>query len=77
MEPSLRFIGEDPRRLTLGDNMSGAWAALARTGKPNYKGLPEWPAYNAQTRQTMVFNYESKVENDPFSEERKLWEGII
>jgi para-nitrobenzyl esterase len=77
MDPVIRLTGDDPRRLTLGDNMSGAWTTFARTGKPNYKGLPEWPAYNVEKRATMVFDFESKVVNDPFAEERKLWDGII
>ena len=77
MDPVIRLTGDDPRRLTLGDNMSGAWTTFTRTGKPNYKGLPEWPAYNVEKRATMVFDYESKVVNDPFSEERKLWDDII
>lgn len=77
MDPVIRLLGDDPRRLTLGDDMSGVWSTFARTGKPNYKSLPEWPVYNAEKRPTMVFNYESKVENDPFGEERKLWDGII
>ena len=29
---------------------AGAWAALAKNGNPNHKGLPAWPAYTADTR---------------------------
>jgi para-nitrobenzyl esterase len=66
--------GADQR--TLADNMSGAWAAFARTGSPNYKGLPNWPAFDPATRATMVFNSESRVVNDPYGEERKAMQAI-
>jgi para-nitrobenzyl esterase len=54
----------------LAAKVSGAWAAFARTGNPNAPGLPHWPAYDAATRPTMVFNDECKVVDDPGKEER-------
>ncbi|HTZ99165.1 MAG TPA: carboxylesterase/lipase family protein, partial [Candidatus Aquilonibacter sp.] len=54
----------------LADKVSGAWAAFAHTGNPNSSGLPHWPAYDATSRATMVFNDECKVENDPGKDER-------
>ena len=50
--------------------MSAAWAAFARTGNPNVKGLPHWPAFTADQRATMVFNDETKLVNDPYKEAR-------
>jgi para-nitrobenzyl esterase len=50
--------------------VSSAWANFARVGNPNAPGLPQWPAYDATTRATMVFNDECKVVNDPGKEER-------
>lgn len=76
-DPSVLFLGDKPERLKLAAAMSGAWTTFAASGNPNHKGIPQWPAYNSEKRPTMMFNIESKVENDPFSEERKLWEGII
>jgi para-nitrobenzyl esterase len=32
--------------------------------------LPQWPPFNPQDRPTMVFNTQSKVENDPLREQR-------
>jgi len=54
----------------LADQVSGAWAAFARTGNPNHSGLPHWPAYTISERATMIFNDESKVVNDPGKDER-------
>jgi len=54
----------------LADKVSSAWAAFARTGNPNVSALPHWPAYDMQSRATMVFNDECKLENDPGKDER-------
>jgi para-nitrobenzyl esterase len=65
---SMTGAGED--RYPLQEKMSGAWAAFARSGNPNHKGLPNWPAFNTTQRATIVFDNESKVVNDPHGEER-------
>jgi len=65
---SMTGTGQD--RYALQEKMSGAWAAFARTGNPNHKGLPTWPAFKTDQRATMVFNNECKVVNDPYREER-------
>jgi para-nitrobenzyl esterase len=49
--------------------MSDAWLAFARTGDPG------WPAYDATTRATQVFDLESAVVNDPLSDVRKVLQG--
>jgi para-nitrobenzyl esterase len=54
----------------LAAKMSAAWAAFARTGSPHHPGLPYWPAYDTNTRATMIFNDECKVANDPGHDER-------
>ncbi|MCU1335073.1 MAG: Carboxylic ester hydrolase [Bryobacterales bacterium] len=66
---SMTGMGQD--RYGLQDKMSAAWAAFARTGNPNHKGLPNWPKFNPSQRATMIFNKECKVVNDPNGEERK------
>lgn len=62
------ITGDDPARLKLGDAMSKAWIAFARSGNPG------WPAYDLEARPTMVFDLRSRVENDPFGAERRIWE---
>jgi para-nitrobenzyl esterase len=63
-------VGEGKEQQPLADKMSAAFAAFAATGKPATKLLPEWPAFNLESRSTMVFNNECKVVNDPYREER-------
>jgi para-nitrobenzyl esterase len=57
-------------------NMSQMWSTFARTGKPGAKGQPDWPAYDASRRATMLVNAECKVVDDPFGLERSLWERL-
>ncbi len=65
---SMTGTGED--RYPLEEKMSGAWAAFARSGNPNHKGLANWPAFKTDQRATMIFDKECKVVNDPHREER-------
>ena len=53
---------------------AGAWASLARSGNPNHKGLPNWPAYTPQKRAVMIFDAPCRVENDPTGEVRQIME---
>jgi len=54
----------------LAEKVSTAWAAFARTGNPGTPSLPHWPAYDTQSRATMIFNDECKVLDDPGRDER-------
>jgi para-nitrobenzyl esterase len=53
---------------------AGAWASLARAGKPNHKGLPDWPAYSSAKRGVMIFDTPCRVEFDPTGEVRQIME---
>jgi para-nitrobenzyl esterase len=64
-------VGTGPELHPLADKISGAWVAFARTGNPNHKGLPNWPAFNTSERATMILNTECKVVNDPYGEARR------
>ena len=67
---SMTGSGED--RYSLADKISSAWVSFARSGNPNHKGLPNWPAFNNTQRATMILNNECKVVNDPNGEERLM-----
>jgi para-nitrobenzyl esterase len=64
------MTGAGPDRYALQDKMSAAWAAFARTGNPNHKGMPNWPAFTGDKRSTMIFDNECQVTADPYGEER-------
>jgi para-nitrobenzyl esterase len=67
------MVGTGPEALALADTMSSAWIAFARSGNPNVKGLPSWPAFDLTRRATMVFDRESRVVDDPRGRERRLF----
>jgi para-nitrobenzyl esterase len=54
-----------PEAFALAKKVSAAWVAFARTGNPNTSALPIWPSYSADKRPTMLFNDDSRVEQDP------------
>ncbi|MSV35447.1 MAG: hypothetical protein EXQ47_07595 [Bryobacterales bacterium] len=70
-------ISQMPEAQALADKVSASWAAFARTGNPNVKGLPKWPAYSDQARDTMLFNNVSRVVQDPDREPRVIMEKIL
>lgn len=70
------FTGTGPAAQKLSRQVMGAFAALARTGRPVAKGLPAWPAYTLPNRATMVFDAPSRVVNDPRKWERELFARV-
>jgi para-nitrobenzyl esterase len=77
VESSRSMVGPGPEPQRVADLMSSAWIAFARAGNPNTDELPQWPAYDVNHRATMVFNVDSKVQNDPYSEIRQILEKGI
>lgn len=53
---SAQMTGATKEGLALGDKMSNALLNFARTGNPNAKGLPKWPAFTPETEATMRFD---------------------
>ena len=66
--------GADARRVS--DTMQGALLAFARAGDPNYAAMSRWEPYSPPRRQTMVFDIESKLVDDPRGAERRLFEKV-
>ena len=65
-----------PGAQTVADRMSDAFIALARTGDPNHAGLPRWDRYELPTRQTLLFDVEPRMANDPRGHERTFFSAI-
>lgn len=57
--PTATGGGEDAQAMS--HRVSQAWINFARTGNPNHKDLPQWPAFTADNGATMIFNNESQV----------------
>jgi len=67
---SLTGDGEDARRVS--SVMQQALLAFARSGKPD----SSWEAYTVPRRQTMVFDVESRMVDDPRGAERELFAKV-
>ena len=59
------YSAGSPDAFVLSKQISTAWVNFARTGNPNHKGLPLWPAYTTDTRATMYFDTPCELRNDP------------
>jgi para-nitrobenzyl esterase len=64
------LTGGGPEAMALADKVSDAWIAFARTGNPNIPKLQRWPAFDPESRATMVFDNASEVVNDPLRQQR-------
>ena len=67
-------IGSAPERLAAANSLAATMSEMlityARTGDPNFAGLPKWPAYDVKNRSTMIWDETPRVENDPRGAER-------
>jgi len=61
---------------TLSATMAETWAAFAHSGVPSHKSIARWPAYDLNSRATMMLDTECRIENDPRGESRQLWQTI-
>lgn len=52
------------------------WIAFARTGRPSHDAMPEWPAYEAARRATMMLDTTCRVVDDPRPHGRLIWPSI-
>ena len=71
------LISKLPEAYALADKTSSAWVAFARTGDPNTPKLPRWPAYSTTSRDTMLFNNECRVAQDPDRGPRLVMEQVL
>jgi para-nitrobenzyl esterase len=69
------FYLEQDRQLAA--TMSACWAQFAKTGDPNGKGLPLWPAYDAAGDQHLEFGDEVRVGHGLYREACDLLEHVL
>ena len=48
----------------MSDRLAATWVAFATTGNPNNRLIPDWPAYDARRRATMIFDTDMRVADD-------------
>jgi para-nitrobenzyl esterase len=51
----------EPVDRTLATTMSAYWVNFAKSGNPNSKGMPSWPAYNSKENIVMVFGEKTEA----------------
>lgn len=68
-------LGTTPEQLAeaqpLATIMSGMLVQYAKTGNPNYKDIPFWPAYEMKERNTMFWDRTVSIAKDPRGDERR------
>ena len=47
----------------LGHQISSAWTNFAKTGEPTAAGLPEWPVYTPDGKETMIFDHSCSIQS--------------
>ena len=67
---------DGPEAHKLAATMSATWAAFAHSGVPEHPSLPDWPPYDLGRRATMILDKHCRIEDDPRSAVRSLWQRI-
>jgi para-nitrobenzyl esterase len=70
------LAGTDKDGLKVADTMCETFIAFAKTGDPNNARIPFWKKYDLKDRATMIFDVQSRMENDPRRGERELIETV-
>jgi para-nitrobenzyl esterase len=68
----LPITENQPTARVLSHRTSTAWATFAATGTPSAPGLPQWPAYTLDKRETMILEPGPHIESDPMGKDREL-----
>lgn len=69
--------GRGREQYTLAWKMAQSWSAFTHTGNPSHEGIPNWPAFNKDTWPTMIFGNNTRLENDPYGQERRAISSIV
>src|SRR5262245_19172215 len=55
------IAGRTPAARALSESVQGAWLSFARTGRPSFAGLSEWPAYEPPRRATLELSAQPRI----------------
>ena len=73
-----KFAGSGPEVQRLSYEMMDAWIGFAREVRPSHPAIGAWPTYGEAQRPTMIFDsVGSRLEKDPFSEQRRALEALL
>lgn len=72
-ETAFLYDKHDPSVRTLARNWSQTVLQFAKTGYPNGSGLPYWPRYTVETRETLILDSNPRVESFLNVAERERW----
>jgi len=71
------LISKMPQAYALEEKASVTWTTFARTGNPNNPKIPNWPVYSVAKRETLLFDNECRVVNDPQQAARIEMEKVL
>jgi para-nitrobenzyl esterase len=69
--------GHRPENERMGKVFSEAWVRFVHDGDPNHADLPKWDPYSTDERAALAVDVESRLEHDPHSELRKLYDQLL
>jgi para-nitrobenzyl esterase len=70
------LTGSSPAAQQVADQMSEAFIAFAKTGNPNTSAIPKWEPYQLPRRQTLLFDTQPRLADDPRGRERELFAKV-
>lgn len=72
-----RFAGRGAEAEALSVQTMDAWVSFARSGNPTHPNIAQWRPYETERRETLVLDGNTRLEADPNSAERKVWDEIL
>jgi len=68
------YGGSGPAADAVSKNIQDAWITFARTGNPSCDSVGKWLPYGNR-RSTMIITDKCHIEEEPYDEERRVWES--
>jgi para-nitrobenzyl esterase len=75
-QPGVDFFTDNAAPQPLADAMHAAWLAFVHEAEPDPGQAQGWLPYDTARRSTMCFDTTSAPADDPYGDERALWDGL-